>query len=85
MRESQQMKIGDIVRFDTGGVRETKAAMEELTFGRIVGKKTHEDGNGKRVWWQVRWFDEDGRPEAEEMELCAADLIVHEMESSERR
>lgn len=57
------MKIGDIVRYNTGDTR--KLHDNDPALGRVCAhEKYADDQDNAREWWYVRWFSDDGMPES---------------------
>lgn len=44
--------------------------------GVITAKETYEDDNGVRTWWYVRWFDGNGKPDANDTKHSESELVV---------
>ena len=53
------MKLGDIVCY------KTLKTEDQFAKGRLIATEINTDFHGSREWLYVRWFDSDGRPQAE--------------------
>lgn len=70
------MKIGDIVRYNTLDAHADGIATEKPRLGRLVKREVVTDFNGSRTWWYVVWFSESGTPE-DAKAYAGGELVVH--------
>ena len=62
--------IGDVVRLNVPApVGETHGAR-----GVIVAREVYEDHQATKQWFYVRWFNHEGKPDAEPMKHARAEL-----------
>ena len=76
MSEQAQLRltVGAIVQYNCG-----VSCPSNSTRGRVTCAEILEDGHGRRVWWHVRWFDnETGEPKDNEVRYHEGELEVIE-------
>lgn len=66
--------IGSIVRYNAPEPDGEK----HWARGRVIANETYEDDLGIRKWVYVRWYNDNGKPDADTMKHSAEELILVE-------
>lgn len=74
MTTEMKPKIGSIVRYAVP----VADGEQHFSRGRVVATEVYDDGAscGPRRWYYVRWYNADGRPDAEPMKHSRDELEI---------
>jgi len=60
---NEPLQVGDFVRLVVPDDRRHDASAR----GRVTAYEKYTDDQGTRTWIYVRWFNDDGKPDSEQM------------------
>lgn len=68
------VKLGQIVRYAVPVAK----GEQHFARGRVIAREQYDDEAATREWWYVRWYNSDGKPDAEPMKHARAELELCE-------